>query len=73
MDVRMMLQLLVPGVEDTEEADLRTQMPGMSSDFEQGLGAGAEQQIVENLLVLQSQGRQKMRKGEDHMHVANGE
>ena len=73
MDVRMMLQFLVPGVEDTEKADLRTQMPGMASDFEQGLGAGAEQQIVENLLVLQSQGRQKMRKGEDHVHVAGGQ
>ena len=52
MDMRMMLQLLVPGVKDTEEADLGAQMPGMASDFEQGLGAGAEQQIVENLLVL---------------------
>ncbi len=43
MDVRMMLELLVPGVEDTEEADLCTQMAGMASNFEQGLGAGAEQ------------------------------
>ena len=52
MDMRMMLQLLVPGVKDTKEADLGAQMPGMASEFEQGLGAGAEQQIVENLLVL---------------------
>jgi len=43
MDVRMMLQLLVPGVEDTEEADLCTQMAGVASNFEQGLRAGAEQ------------------------------
>jgi hypothetical protein len=41
MDMGMMLQLLVPGVEDTEEADLGAQMPGMASDFEQSLGAGA--------------------------------
>jgi hypothetical protein len=52
MNMRMMFQLLVPSVEDTEEADLGAQMPGMASDFQQGLGAGAEQQIVENLLVL---------------------
>jgi hypothetical protein len=52
MDMRMMLQLLVPGVEDTEEADLGAQMPGMASDFQQGLGTGAKQQIIENLLVL---------------------
>jgi hypothetical protein len=73
MDMRMMLQLLVPRVEDTEEADFGAQMSGMASDFEQGLGAGAEQQIVENLLVLQRQGCQKMRKGEDHVHVAGGQ
>ena len=48
MDMRMMLQLLVPSVKDTEEADLGAQMPGMARDFEQGLGAGTEQQIVEN-------------------------
>jgi hypothetical protein len=73
MDMRMMLQLLVPGVEDTKEANLSAQVPGMASDFQQGLGAGAEQQIVENLLVLQSQRRQKMRKGEDHVHVGGGQ
>ena len=42
MDMRMMLQFLVPGVEDTEEADLGAQMSGVARDFEQGLGAGAE-------------------------------
>jgi len=49
MDMRMMLQFLVPGVEDTEEADLGAQVSRMARDFEQGLGADAEQQIVENL------------------------
>jgi hypothetical protein len=52
MDMRMMLQLLIPGVEDAEETDLGAQVPRMARDFQQGLGAGAEQQIVENLLVL---------------------
>jgi hypothetical protein len=73
MDMRVMLQLLVPGVEDTEEADFSAEMAGITRDFKQGLGAGAEQQVVENLLVLQRQGRQKMRKGEDHVHVAGGQ
>ena len=71
--MRVLLQFLVPSVEDTEEADLGAQMPGMARDFQQGLGAGAKQQIVENLLVLQRQGRQTMRKSEDHVHVAGGQ
>ena len=73
MDMRMMLQFLVPGVEHAEEANLGAQMPGMASDFEQSLSAGTEQQIVEDLLVLQRQGGQKMRKGKDHVHVTGGQ
>ena len=69
----MMLQLLVPRVKDTEEADLGAQMPGMASDFEQGLGAGTEQQIVENLLVLQSQRGEFVRQSEHDMDVAGGQ
>ncbi len=68
--MRVLLKFLVPGVEDTEEANLGAQMAGVARDFQKGLGAGAEQQIVDNLLVLQSQGCQKMRKGKDHVHVA---
>ncbi len=73
MDMGMVLQLLIPGMEHTEEANLGAEMFRMGSDFEQGLGAGAEQQIVENLLVLQSQGRQAMREGENEVHVASGQ
>ena len=69
VDMRMMLQFLVPGVEDAEETDLGAQMPRMARDFEQGLGAGAEQQIVDDLLVLQGQRGEPTRKGEDHMDV----
>jgi hypothetical protein len=42
--MRVMLQLLVPGVEDTEEADFSAEMAGITRDFKQGLGAGAEQE-----------------------------
>ncbi len=49
MDVRMMFKLLIPGVEHAEEADLRAEMFGIPSDFEQRFGAGAEQQIVNDL------------------------
>jgi len=69
MDMRMMLQLLAPSVEDTEEADLGAQVPVMASDFEQRLGAGPEQEIVDDLLVLQGQRGEPPRKGEDDMDV----
>src|SRR5260370_6280171 len=39
------------------EADFRTEVTRVPSDFEQCLGTGPEQQTVDDLLVLQSQPR----------------
>jgi len=52
MDMGMMLELLIPGVEHAKEADLGAQMFGIASDFEKGLGTGLEQEMVQDLLVL---------------------
>jgi hypothetical protein len=40
--MRMMLELLVPGVEDAEEADLCAKTFRIAGDFKQCLGAGPE-------------------------------
>jgi len=39
-------------VEHREEANLRSEMLGVESNLQQGLGAGPEQQVIEELLVL---------------------
>jgi len=41
-------------------------------DLQQRGGTGAEQQVVDDLLVLESQPREFMRNREDHMEVADG-
>jgi hypothetical protein len=71
MDMGMMFHFLIPTVEHAEEADFGAQMAGITRDFEQGLGAGAEQEIVDDLLVLQGQRSEPVRKGEDDMEVAS--
>ena len=43
MHVRMMLQVLPPGVQHRDEADLRAQVFRIGGDRAQGFGAGAEQ------------------------------
>src|SRR5712664_5001225 len=53
VDMGMMLQALVPGMEHAEEADLGAEVPGIASDLEQGRGAGVEQQVINQPLVLQ--------------------
>ena len=73
VNVGVMLQLLVPGVEDAEEADLGTEMPGICGDLEQRLGAGAEQQPIDQFFVLQGERPQLMGKREDDMSVGRCE
>ena len=58
MNVRVKFELLAPSVQHTEETNLCTEVSRVASDFEKGFGTGAEQEIVEDLLVLQRQWRQ---------------
>ena len=55
----------------TQEADFRTQMHGVASDLQQSCGAGAKQQVVGDLLVLQSQPRKLVWQREYNMDVAD--
>ena len=63
MDVRMMVQVLAPGVEHGEEADLGAEMLGIGGDGAQRLGCRPEQDGVDRLLVLEGdlgdRGRQR--------------
>ncbi len=60
VNMGMMLELLIPGVEDTKEADLGAEMLGIRGSFDQGFGAAAEQQTVNHGFVLQGQWCQLM-------------
>jgi len=50
MGMRMEIELLTPGMQHTEEADLRAEKSRVASHFEKGFRAGAEQEIVDDLL-----------------------
>ena len=71
MNVGMMLEILAPGVEHAQKADLRTEVFGIGRYLQQSRGAGAEQEIVDDLLVLQSQPRKLVRQCKHDMHVAD--
>src|SRR5664279_5306544 len=47
MQVRMVAQILAPGVEHGQHPDACTEMAGISGDGEQGFGSGARQQVIE--------------------------
>ena len=73
MDMGMEPELLIPGVQHGEEAEFRAEVLRITSDFEKCFCTGAEQQIVDDFLVLQSQWSKLRRKCEDHMDVARRE
>ena len=55
MNVGMQQQVLSPGVQDRDDADLGAEVLGIGRDFQQGLCAGSEQQIVKQTRVFQGQ------------------
>jgi hypothetical protein len=73
MDMGVQSEFLIPGVQHTEEADLRAQVSGVARNFQKRFRTGAKQQAIDDLLVLQRQGCQMRRKCEDHVHVVGRE
>src|SRR5258706_9608011 len=73
MDMGMKPELLVPGVQHTEETNLCTEVSGVASDFEKSFRAGTKQEIVDHLFVLQHHWGQVAGECEDHVQVARGE
>jgi hypothetical protein len=73
MNVRMNFEFLAPGMQHAEEANLCAEVSRIASDFEKGFGAGTEQEIVEDLVVLQNQWCQAAGECENHVQVAGRE
>ena len=69
----MELQTLIPAMEHAEEAYLGSEMPGITSDFKQGLGAGVEEQVVDEPFVLQCERGQFAWQSKDRVDIASGQ
>jgi hypothetical protein len=61
MQMGMKVKVLAPGVEDSEEADLGAEVPGIASDGEQRLRGGAEENIVNRFPVVESKSGNRFR------------
>jgi DUF971 family protein len=69
----MQQKVLSPGVQDGERADVAAEPLRVLCDFDQCLGCGCEQQIVELSRAGQSKDVEFMGNGEDNVEVADGE
>ena len=56
VNVGMMLQFLIPGMENAEKADLGAEAPGVCGHFDESLCAAAKEQSVNHLFVCSASG-----------------
>jgi len=71
--VRVQEQVLSPTVQYSEEADLGAQMFGIGSNGGQGLGRGSEQNAVNEIFVLVSNGGDLFGEREDDVKIVRRE
>ena len=69
VDMGMVLESLVPGVQHGQEAQAGSEPFGIGGHLQQSLGHGAEQNAVDDPRVLQRQRRQFVREREDHVGI----
>ena len=73
VEMRMRSEVLSPGVQNAEEADLGSEVLGVGRNFKHGLSAGAEKQIVEQPWVALTERVQLVGQGKDDVEVGHDE
>ena len=63
VNVGMQEQVLSPGMQDADHTDLSAQVFRVGCDFQQGLSAGSEQQVVKQTRIFQGQQVEFVRHG----------
>src|SRR5207244_4806331 len=69
VDVRVMMQILAPGMEHGDEADIGAEMLGIGGNSAQRLGGCAKQDGVEGCLILKSNRRDLGRYGKNDVEI----
>ena len=70
MNMWMQEQVLSPGVQNGDHADLSSQVFRIGGDLQQGLCTGGEQQVVKQTRVFQGEHVEFVRDGEHNVEVA---
>ena len=69
MQMRVMQQVLSPGVEDGEEAEVNAEVFRVPGDGEQGFRGGLEQEVVDDLLIVESESGDFFGQSEDDVVI----
>src|ERR1700737_2052947 len=71
VEVRMMVEVLAPGVQHGRDADLGAEVLRIGGDRQEALGGGLEQEAVDRRLVLIGDGTDLSRQREDDVEVGD--
>jgi hypothetical protein len=72
VDMRMVHQILAPGVQDADKPDRSSKMFRICSKFCQGFRNSFEQKTVEDFLIPEHKGIELIGESEDHVEVRDG-
>ena len=73
VEMRMQSEVLSPGVQDAEEADLGSEVLGVGGNLKHGLGGGAEEQIIEQPWIALTERVQLVGQGKDDVEIRYAE
>src|ERR1035437_2793096 len=73
VQVGMEVQVLPPGMEHGEEPGFHPQALRVAGNGEQGFGDGAEEHVVDDLLIVEGDGGDLLGVSEDHVKVIGGQ
>ena len=73
MEMRVVLELLAPGMEHRQAPQVRAEMLGVAGDIQEGLGDGAKEQRIEHAGILEDQGTQLLGQGKDCVDIGRVE
>ena len=73
MEMRMMVELLSPGMEHRQAAEVRPEMLGVASDVLERLCHRAKEHAVKHAGIVEAQGAEGVRQCQHHMNVGGVE
>jgi hypothetical protein len=71
VEMRVMVELLAPGMEHRQAADVRPEMLRVPGDILERLRHGPKEQAIEHTRVVEAQGTEEMRQRKDDMDVGH--
>jgi hypothetical protein len=69
MEMRVVLELLAPGMEHRQTAELGPEMLGVDADVQKALGYGMKEEGIEQVGILKDEGTEFLWQGRNHMDV----